>query len=197
MTHWREVIPINKRTSFIETEFRADVTEQDELIVEGYFIRFDSETELYPGVFEQVSPESVDDSLENEDIRSLFNHDDNLVLGRTGNNTLKLRKDEKGLFGQVIINKDDSEAMNAYARIKRGDVVGCSFGFMPIDQDYAENGERTDITIRKMRLFEVSPCVFPAYPQTEISARKTDVEKFRKEQLENKKKELKERLNNG
>ncbi|HZK47174.1 MAG TPA: HK97 family phage prohead protease [Atopostipes sp.] len=191
------MIPINKRTSFIETEFRADVTEQDELIVEGYFIRFDSETELYPGVFEQVSPESVDDSLENEDIRSLFNHDDNLVLGRTGNNTLKLRKDEKGLFGQVIINKDDSEAMNAYARIKRGDVVGCSFGFMPIDQDYAENGERTDITIRKMRLFEVSPCVFPAYPQTEISARKTDVEKFRKEQLENKKKELKERLNNG
>ena len=191
------MIPINKRTSFIETEFRADVTEQDELIVEGYFIRFDSETELYPGVFEQVSPESVDDSLENEDIRSLFNHDDNLVLGRTGNNTLKLRKDEKGLFGQVIINKDDSEAVNAYARIKRGDVVGCSFGFMPIDQDYAENGERTDITIRKMRLFEVSPCVFPAYPQTEISARKTDVEKFRKEQLENKKKELKERLNNG
>ena len=191
------MIPINKRTSFIETEFRADVTEQDELIVEGYFIRFDSETELYPGVFEQVSPESVDDSLENEDIRSLFNHDDNLVLGRTGNNTLKLRKDEKGLFGQVIINKDDSEAMNAYARIKRGDVVGCSFGFMPIDQDYAENGERTDITIRKMRLFEVSPCVFPAYPQTEISARKPDVEQFRKEQLENKKKELKERLNNG
>lgn len=191
------MIPINKRTSFIETEFRADVTEQDELIVEGYFIRFDSETELYPGVFEQVSPESVDDSLENEDIRSLFNHDDNLVLGRTGNNTLKLRKDEKGLFGQVIINKDDSEAMNAYARIKRGDVVGCSFGFMPIDQDYAENGERTDITIRKMRLFEVSPCVFPAYPQTEISARKIDVEKFRKEQLENKKKLLKERLKNG
>lgn len=191
------MIPINKRTSFIETEFRADVTEQDELIVEGYFIRFDSETELYPGVFEQVSPESVDDSLENEDIRSLFNHDDNLVLGRTGNNTLKLRKDEKGLFGQVIINKDDSEAMNAYARIKRGDVVGCSFGFIPIEQDYEEVGERTNIKIRKMRLFEVSPCVFPAYPQTEISARKTDVEKFRKEQLENKKKELKERLNNG
>ena len=48
-----------------------------------------------------------------------------------------------------------------------------------------------------MRLFEVSPCVFPAYPQTEISARKTDVEKFRKEQLENKKNLLKERLNNG
>lgn len=191
------MIPINKRTSFIETEFRADVTEQDELIVEGYFIRFDSETELYPGVFEQVSPESVEDSLKNEDIRSLFNHDDNLVLGRTGNNTLKLRKDEKGLFGQVIINRDDSEAMNAYARIKRGDVVGCSFGFMPIEQDYEEVGERTNIKIRKMRLFEVSPCVFPAYPQTEISARKTDVEKFRKEQLENKKKELKERLQNG
>lgn len=181
----------------METEFRAEVTEQDELIVEGYFIRFNSETELYPGVFEQVSPESVEDSLKNEDIRSLFNHDDNLVLGRTGNNTLKLRKDEQGLYGQVIINRDDSEAMNAYARIKRGDVVGCSFGFMPIEQDYEEVGERTNIKIRKMRLFEVSPCVFPAYPQTEISARKTDVEKFRKEQLENKKKELKERLQNG
>lgn len=182
----------------METEFRADVTEEDELVIEGYFIKFNSETELYPGVFEQVSPESIDESLKDGDIRSLFNHDDNLVLGRTGNETLKLRKDEDGLFGQVIVNRDDTQAMDAYARIKRGDVVGCSFGFMPIEQDYEEVDDRTNITIRNMQLFEVSPCVFPAYPQTEVSARKQDVKKLkeevRKEKLKVRKKKLKERL---
>lgn len=184
---------MNRRQSFIKSEFRAAEVE-DKLIVEGYFIKFNSETNLYDDVFEEVDPLSVVRSLKENDIRGLFNHDTSLVLGRTGNNTLTLKTDEVGLWGAIEINKDDPGAMGAYARIKRGDVVGCSFGFMPMKEDYQsrENGGGKYI-IREMDLFEVSPCVFPAYPQTEIAARKHDVEELKREKLNARKTILKER----
>ena len=64
-----------------------------------------------------------------EDVKVLWNHDSNIVLGATGNGTASLREDEVGLFGSVEINENDQEAVNAYARVARGDVDGCSFGF--------------------------------------------------------------------
>lgn len=188
---------MKKRTSYLTSEFRAE-TVDDDLFIEGYFIKFNSETELYPGVFEEVSPDAVDTSLKNNDVRSLFNHDTNLVLGRTGNKTLELRKDDVGLWGRVKINKEDTQAMDAYARIKRGDVTGCSFGFYPLKEDMVDRDDGTSkFVIRDIDLFEVSPCVFPAYPQTEIAARKNDVETLKREKLESRKKLLKERLTNG
>jgi len=185
---------MEKRTSFLTTQFRAE-QEDEKMFIEGYFIKFNSETELWKDTYEMVSPEAVSRSLKGGDIRSLFNHDSNLVLGRTGNKTLELKADEVGLWGKVEINKNDSSAMDAYARIQRGDVTGCSFGFYPVKEDMKEREAGGNlITIRDLDLFEVSPCVFPAYPQTEISARKKDVASFKREKLEIKKQKLKERL---
>lgn len=187
---------MNKRTSFIESEFRAEEREE-KLVVEGYFIKYNSETNLFGDVYEEVDPMSVTRSLKENDVRGLFNHDTSLVLGRTGNGTLTLKSDDIGLWGSIEINKDDPMAMGAYARIKRGDVVGCSFGFVPLKEEYgkrSEGGEK--VVIREMDLFEVSPCVFPAYPQTEISARQKDIESLKKERLESRKKQLKARLLN-
>ena len=186
---------MKKRTSFLTSQFRADEIE-DKLIVEGYFIKYGVETNLFDDVYEEVDALSVTRSLKEADIRSLFNHDTNLVLGRTANNTLVLRSDEIGLFGTIDINRDDPDAMGAYARIKRGDVAGCSFGFYPTKEERvtrADGGSK--FIIREMELFEVSPCVFPQYTQTEISARKQDVEAFKREKLEARKQALKERLN--
>jgi len=187
---------MNKRTSFMTTQFRAEQLDE-KLFIEGYFIKYDSETELWKDTYEQVSAEAITKSLANNDIRSLFNHDSNLVLGRTGNGTLELTSDEVGLWGKVEINKDDRQAMDAYARIQRGDVVGCSFGFYPIKEEMKSRAAGGDlITLTDLDLFEVSPCVFPAYPQTEISARKKDLASFKREKLELKKQKLKERLTN-
>lgn len=185
---------MEKRTSFLTSQFRAAETE-DKLMVEGYFIKYNAETNLFDDVYEEVSPESVIRSLAENDIRSLFNHDTSLVLGRTANNTLTLKSDEIGLWGSVEINREDSEAMSAYARIKRGDVAGCSFGFYPIKEEAIKReGGGKKYVIREMDLFEVSPCVFPAYPQTEIAARKHDIAALKKEKLESRKREIKERL---
>ena len=183
-----------QRQSFITTQFETrESQESDELILSGYFIIFDSPTELWPGYLEQVSPRALA-NLNTRDVRALFNHDTSLVLGRTGNSTLTLTVDAKGLRGDIRINKDDPQAMGAYARVKRGDVVGCSFGFFLRDSEFKELAHGATLeTLTDIELYEVSPCTFPAYPQTEIAARRQDWEQSKKRALELKKQKVKEK----
>ena len=185
---------IKTREMYFRTDFHTR-QENDERFIEGYFIRFNEETELWDGVFEEVAPEAVDDSLKNNDIRCLFNHDTNIVLGRTGNGTLELRKDEKGLFGRVKINPNDKQAIDIYARIERGDINACSFGFNIISEEIQNRDDGTvKFILRKIDLHEVSPVTFPAYPTTSIEARKKDLEQHKQRLLETRKNKLKERL---
>lgn len=185
---------IKTREMYFRTDFHTR-QENDERFIEGYFIRFNEETELWDGVFEEVAPEAVDDSLKNNDIRCLFNHDTNIVLGRTGNGTLELRKDEKGLFGRVKINPNDKQALDIYARIERGDINACSFGFNIISEEIQNRDDGTvKFILRKIDLHEVSPVTFPAYPTTSIEARKRDLEQHKQRLLEARKNKLKERL---
>lgn len=187
---------VNKRTSFLESQFRAE-EQEDKLFLEGYFVRYNEETELYAGVFEEVAPGAFAKSLVKNDIRALFNHDSGLVLGRAGNKTLELKSDEKGLYGKIEINRNDPEAMGVYARIQRGDINACSFGFFPVKQDYENRSDgSTKFILREADLFEVSAVTFPAYPQTEIAARQKDVEAIKKEKLNARKQKLKEVLTN-
>lgn len=185
---------IKTREMYFRTDFHTR-QENDERFIEGYFIRFNEETELWGGVFEEVAPGAVDDSLKNNDIRCLFNHDTNIVLGRTSNGTLELRKDEKGLFGRVKINPNDKQALDIYARIERGDINACSFGFNIISEEIQNRDDGTvKFILRKIDLHEVSPVTFPAYPTTSIQARKQDLAEHKKRKLEAKKNKLKERL---
>lgn len=190
---------MKKRNAYIATQFKTR-EEQDsgDLVLSGYFIKFDEETELWPGYFEVIKREGVEKAIKDADIRALFNHDTNLVLGRTGNSTVTLGVDDIGLFGDIIINRNDPQAVGAYARVQRGDVVGCSFAFMPINiaTEERDDGSYLD-TILELEIFEVSPCTFPAYPQTEIAARQKDFESQRRakrETLIKRKKEIKEKF---
>lgn len=142
--------------------------------IEGYFAVFGENYELWPGATESVAPEAFDGTLAG-DVRALIDHQTNLVLGRTKAGTLELRTDSYGLWGKVTINENDTDAMNLYERVKRGDVDQCSFGFdiESEDTDYRDDGS-VHWTIRKVRLYEVSVCTFPAYESTSVSARKRD-----------------------
>ena len=188
---------MNKRESYLTTQFKTRSDESGRLILEGYFIKYGVETELWPGFFELIEKSAVDKALGNKpDVRALFNHDSNLCLGRTGNKTLQLKSDNIGLFGVIEINSSDPDAVGAHARIDRQDVNGCSFGFIELAFEIVERNDGTVLKIVKdMELLEVSPCTFPAYPQTEISARKQGYEEFKKEALNARKKLLKEKLN--
>ena len=185
---------IKTREMYFRTDFQTR-QENDAKYIEGYFIRFNEETELWDGVFEEVAPEAVDDSLKNNDIRCLFNHDTRIVLGRTGNGTLELKKDSIGVFGRVKINPNDKQALDIYARIERGDINACSFGFNIINEEIQNRDDGTvKFILKKIDLKEVSPVTFPAYPTTSISARKKDYEQYKQKQLELRKSKLKERM---
>ena len=75
-------MPVKKRNSYIATQFETrEEQESGDLVLSGYFIRFDEETELWPGYFEVIKRAGVEEAIKNADIRALFNHDHNLVLG--------------------------------------------------------------------------------------------------------------------
>lgn len=154
------------------------------LAIEGYFAVFDSNYEIAPGMSESIAPGAFDKTLSG-DIRALINHDTTLVLGRTKANTLQLRTDSHGLWGRIEINREDSDAMNLYNRVQRGDVDQCSFGFDIISEetDFREDGS-IHWTIKEVELYEVSPCTFPAYEETNIAARAKERDDLKKRRSE-------------
>ena len=165
------------------------------LYIEGYFAVFDSPYPLWEGAEEIVKPGAFAGCI-GQDVRALANHDTTLVLGRTKSGTLELREDDHGLWGKIKINRDDADAMNLYARVQRGDVDQCSFGFDIEQETYVDLGEgRCRWEIEKVDpLFEVSVCTFPAYEATSVSARKQEMETIRARRAENWRNDLKKRL---
>lgn len=185
---------MNKRNSFQSGSFKTRA-ESDGKYIEGYFAVYNQRTEIYPGFFEEIAPGAFDSSITNNDIRCLFNHNTDIVLGRTGNKTLELRSDNYGLYGVVHINEDDKQALDVYARVARGDIDGCSFGFYPAKEEYTElDGGNTLCRVLDTDTGEVSVCPFPAYPQTEIQARKKDFAEKKKINREAVKQNIKSRL---
>lgn len=145
--------------------------ENNEPIIEGYFAVFNSNYELWDGASESIAPGAFDNTISG-DIRALINHDTTLVIGRTTAGTLELKVDSRGLWGRIKINPNDQDALNIHARVERGDVSGCSFGFYIVSEitDYRDDGT-IHWTITEVELFEVSCCTFPAYEDTSITAR--------------------------
>lgn len=166
----------------------AKIREEDgKQYLEGYFSVFDQPYEVYDHWEETVAPGAFSRYLASgEDTKVLWNHDTSLVLGSTRAKTAFLKEDEIGLFGRVEINKQDQDAVNAYARIARGDVDGCSFGFDVARQEewWDDDGGYHTRILEVYPLYEVSPCTFPAYKSTSIHARVRDELDAAKKRLE-------------
>ena len=160
----------------------------------GYFAVFDSVYNIVPGMSESIAPGAFEKTLSG-DIRALTNHDSTLVLGRTGAGTLDLREDAHGLWADVAINPNDSDAMNTYARVQRGDVSQCSIGFRILSEetDFREDGS-VHWTIKEVELFEVSVCTFPAYQETNVTARARERDEIRRRKIDAWKERMKGRL---
>ena len=167
-------------------------------ILEGFFVRYDDVYSVYPGATESIAPGAFTESIHG-DVRALYNHNHDIILGRTSAGTLTLEDRELGLWGSIKINPNDHQAMDAYERIKRGDITGCSFGF-DVEKESSEIRDDGTVhwTIEKVNpLWEISPCVFPAYEATSVTARGVQMEEIKKRQLDEWKMKQKERLKNG
>lgn len=168
--------------------------EDGNLYIEGYFAVFGSKYWLWDNAYETIEPGAFDLEAD-KDVRALVNHDTTLVLGRTTAGTLNLKTDEIGLWGSVLINQKDQDAMNLYERVRRGDVTQCSFGFDILDQDVEyKDGEPTVWRLLKVMLYEVTVATFPAYEDTSVEARKKDYEYIKEKELKHWRSQMMARL---
>lgn len=141
----------------------------------GHAAVFNELSEDLGGFREVIQPGSFQEAIGRDDVRALWNHDSNLVLGRNLAGTLTLEEDEVGLFVEIDL-PDTQAGRDAAISIERGDVSQMSFGFQILDwardqvwgKDESGNLLRT---ITKASLFDVSPVTYPAYPQTDIAMR--------------------------
>lgn len=141
----------------------------------GYAAKFNVLSENLGGFRETILPGAFDDVL-NDDVRALFNHDPNIVLGRTVAGTLRVFQDDAGL-GYEVEMPDTPQARSLVTSIERGDVSQSSFAFRiarPDGDEWVEDEKTGAITrtIKKFaRLYDVSPVTYPAYPDATVGKR--------------------------
>lgn len=188
----------HRQVRTVPTQFSTREDGDGSMHIVGYFAVFNSIYEIAPGMTESVAPGAFSRSLAANDVRALINHDTTLVIGRTKAGTLTLREDEHGLWGDILINPKDQDAVNAYERVKRGDVDQCSFGFDPVNEETETRADGSvHWTLRDVEVYEVSICTFPAYAETNIQARSAQREDLRARKLTAWKEQQKARINHG
>ncbi|MBI5933264.1 MAG: HK97 family phage prohead protease [Chloroflexi bacterium] len=175
--------PVESRT-FKVTEFRA--AEKDgKPVLEGLASVFGQYSEDLGGFVEIIEPGFFDGVMA-DDVRSLWNHNPDYVLGRTKSGTLELEQREDGLFQRTyppVVEPESAQwAKDLMVSIRRGDVDQMSFGFIVKStfRGDPEDGDEWyvlgDKVIRRLKkggakqLLDVSPVTYPAYPQTSVSA---------------------------
>lgn len=155
-------------------------SEEGHATLTGYAAVFEQEAVIGGsewGFREVIARGAFDDALGRDDVRALFNHNPDILLGRTKSGTLRLSVDQKGLRYDIDLNPDDPDAMKLRSQIIRGDVGESSFAFSIEDREQDEEWEkpkRNEMPLRRVKrakLWDVSPVVYPAYATTSVSAR--------------------------
>jgi HK97 family phage prohead protease len=153
----------------------------EEFALSGRAISYNDETEIPCGngesFIERVAPGALDEVLGSDaEVKALFNHNVDSVLGSRKNKTLSLKSNERGLYFGIQLDKNNAKHQEVHAMCKRGDVDGCSFGFFPEDEDWdqvrdANGNVRVRRTLKKIKMHEMSVVTFPAYTNTLVQAR--------------------------
>jgi len=165
----------NKQEENMEREERSYKVEMrveggDEPKIRGHAAVFNKLSVDLMGFKEKVAPGAFIQSIENSDIRALWNHNPDYVLGRNKSGTLSLEEDKKGLA--IEISPPDTQwARDLMETIKRGDVDQMSFAFQVKKDSWDETGKESVRTLEEVELFDVSPVTYPAYPQTDVKVR--------------------------
>jgi len=130
---------------------------------------------------EMIEPGAFRNSIEIDDIRALFNHNPDLVLGRNKAGTLKLEEDDEGLRMEIT-PPDTQVGRDLMTSIGRGDISQASFAFVATGEELRDIGDEKDVrVITKATLYDVSPVTYPFYEATDVSLRGVEAAKLRKE----------------
>lgn len=143
-------------------------------LIVGHPSVFNQETDIGGWFIERVAPGAFARTIGESDIRALFNHDANLVLGRNRAKTLRLSEDDAGLKMEIT-PPDTQMARDLIVSLERGDISGGSIGFRAMKQEWDESGDILIRTLLDIELYDVSPVTFPAFPQTDVGTRSLDL----------------------
>ena len=154
-----------QRRSFHLRELRVEPGPDDQRKIVGYAAVFDMLSEPLWGFQEKIRKGAFSKTIGEADVRALFNHDENYVLGRNKANTLKLWEDNTGL-GIEILPPDTQWARDLIVTMERGDVDQMSFSFRVLREEWSHTPDREIRTLIEVELRDVSPVTFPAYLET-------------------------------
>ena len=158
-------MPTTIERSYVNGEFRID---DESGIIEGYAAVFDLWSENLGWFKEKIRPGAFTNTLKTADVRALFNHDPNYVLGRNQAGTLDLAEDDHGLHFRA--RPPEAQWVNDLrSSMKRKDINQGSFGFYTVSDEWHNKDSERELI--EVELFDVSVVTYPAYPQTSISAR--------------------------
>lgn len=155
-------------------------------VIEGDAAVFDQETVIGSWFREKIAAGAFTRVLsEKPDVVAAFNHNWDIVLGRTTAGTLSLEEKKESLFYSVDINPNDPDAMGVYQRVKRGDVSQASFAFTVRVEEWEKPQENSkELPLRTITevdaLYDVGPCTFGAYPEASAQAR-SKADEFQKQ----------------
>jgi HK97 family phage prohead protease len=157
--------------TFAVGEVRAESAEGKTKIA-GYAAKFNSLSEDLGGFFEIIAPGCFARAIKEDDVRAVWNHDSNIVLGRNKSGTLTLVEDATGLHFECVPPDTDYVKDVCLTPISRGDVSQCSFRFRTLKDSWAVDGEgRTIRTLLEVSLSDVCPVTYPAYRDTDVAVR--------------------------
>ena len=176
------------RTYTANIEIRSDDQEKRRIVGHAAVFNQIAGDERY--FLEQVAPGAFSESIGKDDIRALWNHNPDYVLGRNTAGTLKLYEDEVGLA--IEIDPPDTQfARDLMTSISRGDISQMSFGFRVLKQEWDE--EKNLRTLKQVELWDVSPVTYPFYEGTDVALRSREA--ARKSAVNPPRIPLKKRLN--
>lgn len=170
---------IERRTYAVQ-EFRVDQETDAPPKIIGHAALFDSLSENLGGFRERIAAGAFAETLKSADIRALFNHDPNFVLGRNKSGTLRLKEDKAGLA--IEIDPPETQAAkDLIISMQRGDINQMSFGFRTVEDRWNKIDGEWIRTLLAVELFDVSPVTYPAYTQTDVAVR--SLEKMRSTEM--------------
>jgi len=142
--------------------------------IDGYGAVFGREA-IIGGVFrERLEAGAFADALKTSDIRCLFNHDSNYLLGRSSAATLEVKEDSRGLFFRAYLLPFDAVSYGIARRVERRDLQGCSFSFSDVTDRWVLPRKPGDLDLRIIEkvglVYDLGPVCFPAYEHTTITA---------------------------
>lgn len=163
----------------IDAELRVEDGDDGARII-GHAAVFNRMASEELGFRERVAPGAFTKLLDTKpEVRALFNHDPNCVLGNTKSGTLRLSEDSTGLLMDTM-PPDTQAGRDVVTSIRRGDITGQSFSFLANDEWSMEGGVETRTITEVYKLYDVGPVTFPAYPDTSVALRSLDA--FRESQ---------------